>query len=76
MKEPIPRELCVELAKAELEEKIAGELLPGSQMESSEIFTEVIDEETISVKLVMEFIENIAAENYIEEVKFFEPKTD
>ena len=66
MKEPISRELCEKLAGEELEAEIAKELLPGSQLVSSETFVEIIDEETVSVRKVMEFTENIGTENYIE----------
>jgi len=75
-KEPISPESCAEFAKMELEEEIAKELLPGAVLLSSDASVEVVDNETISVKLVMEFTEQIAAEKYIEEVTFIEPKTD
>lgn len=76
VKEPISEASCAEFAKKELEAEISKELLPGSVLEKSEIKVDKIDEETISVTLMMEFTENIAAEKYIEEVKIFEPKTD
>ena len=55
---------------------IAKELYPDAQKVSEELAVDIIDEETISVRLMMEFDENIAVEKIIEEVTFFEPKTD
>ena len=37
---------------------------------------EKIDEDTISVTVTMNFVEKIGTEKRIEEVTFFEPKTD
>ncbi|MBE7015298.1 MAG: hypothetical protein E7417_00525 [Ruminococcaceae bacterium] len=76
IREPIQREVLVEFAKNEMEADIAGELLPGALKLSEDVACSVIDEETVSVKLTMEFEEQIGAENFIEEVTIFEPKTD
>lgn len=76
IKEPISAESCAEFAKYELEKEVAKELLPGSVKKKSEISVDKIDEETISVKLAMEFTEQIGVEKLIEEVTFIEPKTD
>ena len=75
-REPIQRELCVEFAKKEMEQDIAKELLPGAVKLSEDVACNVIDEETVSVKLTMEFEELIGTENFIEEVTVVEPKTD
>ena len=75
-KEPISPEVCAEFAKLELEEEIAKELMAGSVLISSDVSVNKIDEETISVKLMMNFTEKIAAEKIIEEVTIIEPKTD
>ena len=76
IKEPISAESCAEFARYELEAEIAKELLPGSVKKSSEISVDKIDEETVSVKIAMEFTEQIGTEKLIEEVTFIEPKTD
>lgn len=76
IKEPISAETCTEFARHELEKEIAKELMPGSVKKSDSVSAEKIDEETISVKLAMEFTESIGTEKFIEEVTFIEPKTD
>lgn len=76
IKEPISYELTVELARRDLEEQIAGELLSGAEKLSGECFSEKIDEETVRVTVVMNFIEKIGTEKRTEEVDFIEPKTD
>lgn len=76
IKEPISQESCAEFARYELEKEISKELLPGSVKKTSEVSVNKIDEETISVKLTMEFTEQIGTEKLIEEVTFIEPKTD
>lgn len=75
-REPIQREVLAEFAKDEMEADIAKELLPGAVKLSENVACEVIDEETVSVRLRMEFEELIGAEKFIEEVTVFEPKTD
>lgn len=64
--EPVSIETAVELAKNELEEKIAKELIVGSQLTDENIEYKRIDDETINVTLEMNFIENIAIEQEIE----------
>lgn len=66
-KEPLSIETALEIARTELEEKISGELLGGSKMIGSELSYEYINNETIHVKLNMNFIENIGVETLIEE---------
>ena len=75
-KEPISYDLAVELAKRELTEKISGELLSGAEKLTDECIAEKIDEETVRVTVLMDFIEKIGTEKRIEEVDFIEPKTD
>ena len=59
-KEPISIETAVEFAKNDLEEKISNELLYGSILTDENVEYEKIDNETINVKLEMDFIQNIA----------------
>lgn len=61
-KEPISIETAVEFAKNDLEEKIAKELTDGSRLQNENIEYVRKDDETISVTLEMNFIQNIAAE--------------
>lgn len=61
-KEPISIETAVEFAKNDLEEKLSKELRTGSRLQSEDIEYVQTDNETISVTLEMNFIENIAAE--------------
>ena len=75
-KEPISYETAVEAAKNELEAKISEELLPGAKLIDKNVDAKSIDEETVSVRVTMDFIENIGTEKRIEEVKIVEPKTD
>lgn len=75
-KEPISYELAVELAKLELEKQISEELLPGAEKLDSQCIPEKIDEETVRVTVIMNFIEKIGTEKRTEEVDFIEPKTD
>lgn len=75
-KEPISYDLAVELAKRELSEEISKELLPGAEKLSEECVSEKIDEETVRVTVLMDFIEKIGTEKRTEEVDFVEPKTD
>lgn len=75
-KEPLPYDTVVEMAKRELSEEIAKELLPGADLVDEKIDAQAIDEETVSVKLTMKFIEKIGTEKRIEEVTVVEPKTD
>ena len=49
IKEPIPYELMIELAKRELSAQISEELLPGAEKLSEETVVEKIDEETVRV---------------------------
>ena len=53
-------ETAVEFAKNDLEEKISNELLYGSILTDENVEYEKIDNETINVKLEMDFIQNIA----------------
>ena len=59
---PVSEEMAVEAVKRELEKDIAQNLLPGSVLKNEEISYTKIDDETIEVSLVMEFIEQIGAE--------------
>lgn len=64
-REPISYETAVELARRDLEEQIAKELLPGADKVAEHIKDEKIDDETIRVTLTMEFVEQIGVENPI-----------
>ncbi len=75
-KEPISYDAAVEFAKKELEQEIAKELLAGAVLQDENVEAHQIDEETLSVKLTMNFIEQIGTEKHIEEVEIVEPKTD
>lgn len=75
-KEPVSYEIAVELAKRELEKQISKELLPGAEKLDSQCIPEKIDEETVRVTVIMNFIEKIGTEKRTEEVDFIEPKTD
>ncbi|MBO5060172.1 MAG: sporulation protein YqfD [Clostridia bacterium] len=75
-KEPISYDVAAELAIKELEKEISRELLPGSKLIDRHEDVQKLDEETISVTLTMNFIEQIGTEKRIEEVTFIEPKTD
>lgn len=66
-REPISIETALETARTELEEKIAKELALGSKLQSSDISYEQVNEETIHVKLTMDFIENIGVDTPTEE---------
>lgn len=66
-KEPISIETAVEFAKNDLEEKISKELRTGSRLQNENIEYVKTDNETISVTLEMNFIENIAAEQPLAE---------
>lgn len=66
-KEPISIETAVEFAKNDLEEKISKELRTGSRLQNENIEYAKKDNETISVTLEMNFIENIAAEQPLSE---------
>ena len=65
-KEEIPYEIALYMAKNELEEKIAKELLAQSQIINKNIEHQKTDDETIKVTVSMEFIENIGKEMPIE----------
>ena len=64
-KEPISYDAAVELAKADLEEKIAKELIPGADLQKETLSHEQVDADTIKVTLNMDFIEKIGAEKEI-----------
>lgn len=66
-KEPLSVDTALEMARTELEETISKELLPKSELLGSELTYEQLDNETIHVKLSMNFIENIGIEMPIEE---------
>lgn len=66
-REPVSMDTVLGIARDELEERIAGELMPKSQLLGSELGYEQLDEETIRVKLNMSFIENIGTEVPAEE---------
>lgn len=75
-KEQISYDAAADAAKNELEAKISAELLPGAKLIDKNADVKRIDDETISVRVTMDFIENIGTEKRIEEVKIVEPKTD
>lgn len=59
---PLDIEQAVEAAKYKLEEQIAKNLLPGSQLQDEEVNYKELDDETIEVTVTMRFIEKIGAE--------------
>lgn len=59
-KEPLSVDTAVEFAKNDLEEKISKSLLNGSELIDEAIEYEQTDNETIKVKLQMNFVQNIA----------------
>jgi similar to stage IV sporulation protein len=65
--EPISEDTAIETAKTELEEKISKELFVGSKLINSELKYERVDSETLHVKLIMNFTENIGVETPTEE---------
>lgn len=64
-REPISYDAAVQTAKAELEEKIAKELIAGADLQKQELVHEQLDAETIRVTLSMDFIEKIGTEREI-----------
>lgn len=58
-REPLSIDVVLDMARTELEEKIAKELSVGSRLESSDISYEQTSKDAIHVKLTMDFIENI-----------------
>ena len=75
-KEPISFDATVDFAQKELEKEISKELLFASELISKKTETEKIDEETVKVTVIMNFIEEIGTEKRIDEVTQVEPKTD
>ena len=75
-KEPISFESTVDFAQKELEKEISKELLFGAELIEKRTETEKIDEETVKVTVIMNFIEEIGTEKRIDEVTQVEPKTD
>ena len=75
-KEPISYETAVAFAQKELERDISYELLQPAQMVSKSCDAERIDEETVTVTVTMDFIEEIGTEKRIEEVDIIEPKNN
>lgn len=66
-REPVSVDTALETARTELEEKIAKELRAGSRLLSSDISYEPVDKDTIHIKLIMDFIENIGVDTPTEE---------
>lgn len=66
IKEPLPYETCIEIAKNDLEEKISKQILPYASLQKSKIIDEKIDDETVKVTLQMDFIEKIGSEEIIQ----------
>lgn len=77
-KEPVSMETAVEFAKNDLEEKISKNLIAGSELTEENIEYKKIDNETINVTLEMNFIQNIAAEQQLEDKgeEIFDKQTD
>ncbi len=75
-KEPISFDATVDFAQKELEKEISKELLFASELISKKTETEKIDEETVKVTVIMNFIEEIGTEKRIDEVTQVEPTTD
>lgn len=75
-KEPISFDATVDFAQKELEKEISKELLFGAELIDKKTETEKIDEETVKVTVIMNFIEEIGTEKRIDEVTQVEPKTD
>ena len=75
-KEPISFDATIDFAQKELEKEISKELLFGTELIDKKTETEKIDEETVKVTVIMNFIEEIGTERRIDEVTEVEPKTD
>ena len=58
----IPYEKITEHARGELEEEIAKKLFPGSILVDKKVTDDKINEETVRVTVMMEFVENIGQE--------------
>lgn len=65
-REAMPLETALDIAKNDLEEKIAKELTRGAELTDETLEYEQIDDETIKVTLKMNFTENIAATQMME----------
>ncbi len=66
-REQLSTETAVEFAKNDMEEKIAKELTVGAVLTDENIEYKKINNDTINVQLEMNFIENIAVEQTIED---------
>lgn len=75
-KEPISFDAAVDFAQKELEKEISKELLFGAELLDKKTETEKIDENTVKVTVIMNFLEEIGTEKRIDEVTQVEPKTD
>ncbi|MBR0470564.1 MAG: sporulation protein YqfD, partial [Clostridia bacterium] len=64
-REPMPLETALDIAKNELEEKIAKELTIGAELTDEAFEYEQTDDETIKATLKMNFTENIAVQTPI-----------
>lgn len=81
MNEPISIEVAAEIAKNDLEEKIASELFGESVLTDEVLEYEQTDNETLKVTLKMDFIQNIAVEKTLGEAQnkgeeIFDKQTD
>lgn len=63
---PIDETAARDAAKYELEKQISQNLLPFSKMESEEVLYEKLDDETVKITLIMQFIEKIGEEKPME----------
>lgn len=66
-REPLSTDAALDMARTELEEKIAKELSVGSRLVSSDISYERTGKDTIHIRLTMDFIENIGVDTPEEE---------
>jgi len=75
-KEPISYDTTIEFAKNELEKKITSNIYEPATLLDKQCDVQKISEDTIKVRVTMDFIEEIGTEKEIEEVTIIEPKNN
>ena len=68
-REPLSLEAVIDFAENELEEKISKELMYDASLINRELKYNYIDDETLEVELIMDFIEKIGTEKLTEETE-------
>lgn len=66
-REPVSVDAALEIARDDLEQQIAEELLPGADLQERNLEYTQLDEDTIKATLTMKFIEKIGTEKPMEE---------